>query len=210
MMLFLSGRIIFYSGIPETVGFFSCEDGYFFSAEIFLLAFSGWETFFALLLTYFFTSGTGFGGWETSTTFFYAGLMAFWALLTYTFWLFCGCLFSLLAFIFSYSSLIFSSNLNSLMYCWTSSLIKEFTISLDQHTGSGSSFVISFQTHVNNVFQLFWVKLRNGAVSKLYHQLNYFPLMIFRIKLAWLAASKGCRKVHNSYSKHPNAQMSLF
>lgn len=100
-MIFLSGRMIFYSGIPETVGFFSCETGYFFSTDIFLFTLSAWETGFWLLLTYFFTSGTtGFWGGEFSTTFFYTGLTTFCALLTYTFGLFWGCLFYLLAFIF--------------------------------------------------------------------------------------------------------------
>jgi hypothetical protein len=77
MMLFLSGSMMFYSGIPETVGFFSFKDGYFFYTEIFLFAFSAWETFFALLLTYFFISITGFCGGEISTTFFYACFTTF-------------------------------------------------------------------------------------------------------------------------------------
>jgi hypothetical protein len=69
----------------------------------------------ALLLAYFFTSGTGFGGCGVSTTFFYVGL-TIGGLGAYTFWLFWGYLFSLLDLIFSYSYLTFSSSLNSLTY----------------------------------------------------------------------------------------------
>jgi hypothetical protein len=68
-----------------------------------------------LLLAYFFTSGTGFGGCGVSTAFFSASL-TIGGLGAYTFWLFWGYLFSLLDLIFSYSYLTFSSSLNSLTY----------------------------------------------------------------------------------------------
>lgn len=58
-MLFLSGRIMFYSGIPEIEGFFSLEFNYFFYAEKFVFLFSI-AVGALLLLTSFFNYGTGF------------------------------------------------------------------------------------------------------------------------------------------------------
>lgn len=148
---------------------------------------------------------------EFFATFCYAVFRIFWALFASTLGVSCwGCLYSLMALILSYSAFIFYSSWKALMYYRISSYRNKITWSLQNHARSRSSFVISFQAHIDYIFQLFWVKLRNRAVSKLYKQFIYFPRIIFNIKLAWFAASKGCLNVQSSYSKHPKAQISLF